>query len=63
MSTVTIDGIEYSIENMSEDAKNQLMNLQYVQTQLNDLNAKLAVFKTAEIAYTIALKAELEKND
>ena len=63
MSTITIDGIEYNIEDINEEAKNQLINLQYVQSQLNDLNAKLAVFRTAEISYTIALKAELEKND
>ena len=35
---ITIDGVEYAIENMSDNAKAQLANIQFVDAQLQQLN-------------------------
>lgn len=61
MATITIDGVEYDQETLSEEAKAQLSSLQFVQVELQRLEAKTAVYKTAQINYSSALKSELEK--
>ena len=58
---ITIDGVEYAIENMSDNAKAQLANIQFVDAQLQQLNNEWAVSDTARIGYTNALKKEVEK--
>ncbi len=63
MSKVTINETEYNFENLSEEAKSQVINLQFVQSELQKLDAKIAVYKTAEINYSKALQAEMEKNN
>ena len=62
MATVTIDGKEYNSDDLSEAAKEQLGSLKFVQNEINRLNAQLAVYKTAAVGYTNALKTELESN-
>ena len=47
--TVTIDGLDYPIDALSENAKAQLVSLQ----------EELAILQTARIAYANALKQEL----
>ena len=59
METIKIDDKEYSLENLSEDAKKQLVSLQFVQNEIKRLEAQLAAFKTAEIAYSNALDNEI----
>lgn len=58
---VTIDGTEYLINDMSEAAKAQLMNIQFVDAQIQQLNNEWAVADTARLGYTTALKSELKK--
>lgn len=58
---ITIDGVEYAIENMSDNAKAQLANIQFVDAQLQQLNNEWAVSDTARIGYTNALKKEVAK--
>lgn len=58
---VTIDGEEYKLDELSENAKAQLLNIQFVDAQIQQLNNELAVADTAKIGYTRALKGELEK--
>ena len=58
---ITIDDVEYKLEDLSDSAKEQLMNIQFVDAQLQQLNNEWAVSDTARIGYTNALKAELEK--
>ena len=63
---VTIDNKEYSVDSLSENAKAQLANIQFVDAQLQQLNNEWAVADTARIASTNALKKELpgiEDND
>ena len=63
MASITIDGKEYDLENLSTAAKEQLGSLQFVQTEVNKLNAQLAVYKTAAAAYTSALKKEIDNEE
>ena len=59
--TIKIDGKEYKATDLSQKAKEQLNNLQFVDAQIQQLNNEWAVADTARIGYTNALKAELEK--
>ena len=61
MNKVTIDDKEYDLDKLSDEAKNQLVSLQYVDQELQKLNAQAAVLQTARIAYAQALKDELPK--
>ena len=58
---IKIDNIEYNLDDLSENAKAQLANIKFVDTQVQQLNNEWAIADTARIGYTNALKAELEK--
>ena len=58
---ITVDDIEYNLDDLSEDAKAQILNIRFVDAQLMQLNSEWAVADTARIAYNNALKAELAK--
>ena len=60
MPNITVDGKEYDLEDLSDNAKEQLGSLQFVQNEIKRLNAQAAVYKTAAAAYTAALKNEIE---
>ena len=61
MPKITVDGIEYNTEDLSDNGKAQLASLQFLEVQMNKLQNEIAVFQTAKAAYLAALKAELEK--
>ena len=58
---IKIDGTEYALSELSDKAKEQLVNLQFVDTQIQQLNNEWAVADTARIGYTNALKSEFDK--
>ena len=58
---VTIDEVEYSMDDLSENAKSQIINIQFVDNQIQQLKNELAVADTARIGYMNALKGELTK--
>jgi hypothetical protein len=58
---ITIDGVEYALENLSEGANAQLESIKFVDIRLQQLNNEWAVSDTARIGYATALKSELEK--
>jgi hypothetical protein len=58
---IQIDDKEYDLDKLSDDAKNQLVSLQFVDQELQKLNAQAAVLQTARIAYAQALKEALPK--
>ena len=58
---VTVDGVEYKLDDVSDTAKAHIVNIQFVDLQLQQLNNELAVSDTARIGYTNALKGELAK--
>jgi hypothetical protein len=59
--TFTIDGKEYSLDNLSEEGRSQINNIQYVDGQIVKLNNQLAVSDTAKNAYLNALRNDLKK--
>ena len=60
MAKVTLDGKEYETEDMSDNAKGQLASLQFIEVHVQKLRNEIAVCDTARMAYTRALKEELE---
>ena len=58
---ITIDETDYILDDLSENAKAQIRNIQFVDNQLQQLNNEWAVADTARIGYTNALKVELNK--
>tara|TARA_X000000368_G_C22656880_1_gene547863 strand:+ start:255 stop:434 length:180 start_codon:yes stop_codon:yes gene_type:complete len=56
MPEIKINDKSYDVDKLSENAKNQIASLQFVQSEIVRLNAKLAAFKTAEIAYSKAIE-------
>lgn len=61
--TINIDGKEYDLEKLSEKAKEQLINIQFVDDQIQQLNNEWAVSDTARLGYTRALKSDLEQKN
>jgi len=61
-NSITIDGVEYDFDDLSEQAKTQLANIQFVDSQLQQLNNEWAVADTARIGYTNALKSDMNSN-
>ncbi len=59
MTTIKIDDKDYNLETLSDEAKNQLVSLQFVDAELQRLNAQAAVLQTARLAYANALKQAL----
>ena len=58
--TINIDGKEYTLDGLSDSAKAQLVNIQFVDAQIQQLNNELAVSDTARIGYTNALRNEVK---
>ena len=58
---IIIDDAEYVLDDLSDNAKAQLANIQFVDMQLQQLNNEWAVCDTARIGYTNALRSELSK--
>ena len=62
MPKITVDGIEYNTEDLTDNGKAQLASLQFLEVQMNKLKNEIAVFQTAKASYVNALKLELEKS-
>jgi hypothetical protein len=56
---ISIDGIDYSFNDLSDDAKAQIRSLQFVEAEIGRLQAQIAIANTAKIAYQNALKSLL----
>jgi len=63
MATITIDDKAYELESLSDEARGQLTSIQFIDTELQRLNAQAAVLQTARIAYAKALTDALPKTD
>tara|TARA_B100000965_G_C19534132_1_gene732529 strand:+ start:451 stop:642 length:192 start_codon:yes stop_codon:yes gene_type:complete len=59
MAKIKIDEKEYETDDLSDNAKANLISLQFVRGEINRLDAQLAVYKTAEISYAKAVKDSL----
>ena len=59
--TLTIDGTEYNLAELSENARAQVTNLRVTDQEIARLQQQLAIAQTARTAYARALSAELPK--
>ncbi|NYS60359.1 DUF6447 family protein [Vreelandella salicampi] len=59
--TVTIDGTEYNVADLSDNAKAQVTNLRVTDAEIEKLKQQLAIYQTAGTAYARALSEELPK--
>tara|TARA_B110000003_G_C16224384_1_gene368665 strand:- start:25 stop:210 length:186 start_codon:yes stop_codon:yes gene_type:complete len=61
MPKFTLDEIEYNTEDLSDNGKAQLASLQFLEVQMQKLQAEIAVYQTAKNSYLAALKEELKE--
>jgi len=59
MPKITIDNKEYELDSLSTEARQQLESVQFVDAELQRLQAKTAVLQTARVAYSRALQQAL----
>ena len=59
MTKIKIDDNEYDVDKLSEEAKAQLVSLQFVDQELQRLQSQAAAIQTARQAYAKALQASL----
>ncbi|RNL61860.1 DUF6447 family protein [Zhongshania marina] len=58
---ITIDGKEYDLASLTDEAKNQLMNIRVADQKIASAQQDLAVLQTARNAYARALAEALPK--
>ena len=61
-NTITIDSIAYDRAGLSEEALNQIGNLQATERKISETEQHLAMLKAACMAYANALKTALPAN-
>jgi hypothetical protein len=60
MAKIKIDDKDYDTDDLSDNANAQLASLQFNELHMQRLRNELAIADTARIAYSNALKNELE---
>ena len=61
--TITIDGIEYAIDNLSEEHRNVINHIQVADQEIARLQTMQAILTTGRQAYINQLGEELKKED
>ncbi|WP_404298468.1 hypothetical protein [Halomonas sp.] len=59
--TLTIDGNEYNLADLSENARAQVVNLRVTDQEIARLKQQLAIYQTARASYARVLGEELPK--
>jgi hypothetical protein len=59
MPTIKIDNVDYDTDKLSDEAKAQLISMQFCDQELQRLQAQSAAYQTARMAYAKALQAAL----
>lgn len=59
---ITVDGKEYLVDSLSDDAKAQLGAVNMTDRKIAEVQQDLAILQTARNAYAQALAAALPKN-
>ena len=63
MAKVTIDDTKYETDDMTENARAQLVSLQFVNNEIERLGALTAAMQTAANAYSVELGKALKTED
>ena len=56
MTTISIDGLLYELDSLSDDAKAQLGSMQAVDRRIAMVQEEMAILQTARIGYSKALQ-------
>ena len=59
MPKITVEGIEYNSEDLTENGTAQLASLQFLEMQMNKLRSEIAVYQTARNHILLLLKLSL----
>lgn len=59
-SSITIDGKQFALDDLSAAARSQIVNLRVTDQEIARLQTQLAIAQTARAAYAQALSAELQ---
>jgi hypothetical protein len=59
MTTLKTNNVDYDTDKLSDEAKAQLISLQFCDQELARLQAQAAAYQTARMAYAKALQATL----
>ncbi|MDC0912310.1 DUF6447 family protein [Paracoccaceae bacterium] len=62
MPKLVIDEIEYNTEDLSDEGRGQLTNLQFVEQQIRTFRNQIAVYQTAQNTYLSALRTEIAES-
>ena len=57
--SISIDGVDYLMDQLSEEARNQVYNIRATDMEITRLRQQLAIYQTARGAYATALKNAL----
>jgi hypothetical protein len=60
MRIITINGIDYDIDTLSDETRGQVRSIQFIDDELEKLNAKIAVMSTARMSYAATLQEILD---
>lgn len=63
METVTINGVDYELDSLSDDAKAQIAALQLVNERLVKAEQEVAILQTARNAYAHVLQELLPSTE
>ena len=59
-TTLVFDGKEYQIDSLSDAAKAQVQNINFIDSEVLRLQNSVTIYQTARRIYLSALKKELE---
>ena len=62
MSPIKIDDTEYSSDNLSENSKAYLSNIQFIKGEINKLETQIRIYKVAESNFAKLLKEDLQSD-
>ena len=60
MPSITIDNVDYDIDELSDDAKQQILHIEACKNEINRLATLTAICQTAQTGYKRKLKQLLE---
>ena len=60
VAKITINDKEYKLDDLSNEAKSYIAQIQLIDSKMAPMRAELAIFQTARDTYSNSLNAELE---
>jgi len=60
MPKITIDGVEFNSEDLSENGKLQLDSLSYVDKEIKKLQTELSIIKNSKLIYSRELQRSID---